>query len=311
MHQWEQKAMMSSLRRFFYLFYTAFNKWSTDKAATLAAALALYTGMSLAPLLILIVALAGLFLNGEEVQQSILIQVDAALGPSGVEVIEAILQNAFDPTAGLIASTISLASFMWSASSLFAQLQDAMNTIWHVPPEELGGVLPYLIARLKAVAMVILIGLLLIFTVVLTTVIQAVQSLLQNPAIVARIPFVSGDQYQQLIDVILPITDVAVSLTLLSFVFAWVFRFVPHVSLTWRDVSVGALITSILFYIGKFGLAIYLTGGSVGSAYGAAGAFLVLLVWVYYSGQILFYGAEFTYVWAHEFGSKVGAVSAD
>ncbi|MGB1250674.1 MAG: YihY/virulence factor BrkB family protein [Candidatus Promineifilaceae bacterium] len=285
------------------MFYKAFQKWGTDKAATLAAALALYTGMSLAPLLILIVALAGLILNGDEVQQSILIQVDAALGQSGVDVVAAILEGAFDPTAGLIASILSLASFMWSASSLFAQLQDAMNTIWQVPAQDLSGVWAYIVARGKAVVMVIFIGLLLIFTVLLTTIIQAFQALLQSPEFVARVPFVSGAQYRQLIDMVLPITDIIVSILVLTIVFAWVFRFVPHVKVTWRDVMPGAILTAILFYIGKFGLAIYLTNGSVGSAYGAAGALLVLLVWVYYSGQILFYGTEFTYVWAHTFGS--------
>ena len=303
--------MMASIKLFFSLFYKAYLKWGEDKAATLAAALALYTGMSLAPLLILIVALAGLILNGDEVQQSILMQVDAALGQSGVEIVEAILVNAFDPTAGIIASIISLASFMWSASSLFAQLQDAMNDIWHVPEEKKSGIMAFLVARGKAVLMVILLGVLLIFTVALTTIIQAFQTMLQSPAIAARIPLLSDGAYQQLIDIVLPITDVVFSILVLMFVFGWLFRFVPRVALTNRDVMAGALLTSILFYIGKYGLAIYLTGGSVGSAYGAAGALLVLLVWVYYSGQILFYGVAYTYVWTHTFGSRKEAVSAE
>lgn len=303
---------MKKIRAFFELFVAAGKRWASDKASVLAAALAFYTGLALSPLLIVLVVIAGVFLSDSEVQDTILLQVNEAAGADAAELVGSMLGGGFDASAGLVAGLISLATVFFSASGLFAQLENAFNVIWRDSAETSGGIMGFLFGRLRALAMVFSIGFLLILSVVISTVFSAVRSFVANSPDLIEEGFQSLNinlnlgLLETLVNAVLPALDIALSIALLTFVFGWMFRSVPRVKLTARDVRGGAVITAILFIIGKYGLAIYLSRGSVGSAYGAAGSLLVLLVWVYYSAQIMLFGAEYTYVDATRYGTLAG-----
>ena len=299
---------MQKIKIFFQLFVAAIKKWAADKCSRLAAALAFYTGLALAPLLIVLVVIVGFVLSGSEVQGMIREQAVGALGDSGAEIVDSVLSDGFDAQAGLIAASISLATILFSASSLFAQLQDAFDTVWGIPDDSKGGIIGYLFKRLKALVMVFSIGLLIVLTVVVSTVVAAVTGLLeQSPEFLETIvPGVDFDFINAILQRLLPFVDYGLSLLILTFVFGWMFKSIPRTDLTRRDVRAGAFLTTILFVVGKAGLAWYLSTGSVGSAYGAAGSLLVLLVWVYYSAQIMLLGAEYSYIDAHTYGSLKG-----
>ncbi len=300
---------MKGIKNFFALFVAAGKRWSADKASVLAAALAFYTGLALSPLLIVLVVIAGLFLQDGSVQETIQLQVTEAAGADAAELIGGMMNAGFDSSSGATAALLSLATVFFSASGLFAQLENAFNVVWRDSAKPRAGIVGFLVGRLKAFAMVFSIGFLLIMTVVISTVFSAVTQFIGNSPDLIQEQLtnmnltIDVSLLDRIVSAVLPSLDILLSIVILTFVFGWMFRSVPRVDLTSRDVRGGAIITAILFILGKYGLAIYLSRGSVGSAYGAAGSLLVLLVWVYYSAQIMLFGAEYTYVDAHKFGT--------
>ena len=301
------------IKGFFELLKQAGKGWSEVKASRLAAALAFYTALSLAPLLIMIVAIAGLILSGPDAQAMIAEQAEGAMGEDSASMITGMLENGPSRESGIAATILSFAAIFFSASTLFNQLQDAFNDIWDVPPDAKSGILKMLLMRVKAMGMVLGIGLMLIFTSLLTIIVQVAKGYIEDlvPLVAKFVPIFSESTWTTVINNVLPIVDIAVSLLVLILLFGWMFKNIPLISVKWRDVWLGAIVTAILFIVGKYLLAIYLSGGSVGAAYGAAGSLLVLLVWVYYSGQILFFGAELAQAYAINYGSlREGAVSA-
>lgn len=280
-----------NLRKVWQLLQNTFKEWQQDKASRIAAALAYYTVFSISPLLVIAIAIAGAFFGQDTAQEQITEQLTGLVGEDGIQPILLALNNISQPKIRGLASLISIAVLMLGASGIFAQLQDALNTVWKVEPQPGQGILPFLRKRLSSFVMVLAIGFLLILSLVLSTAVTTISKY--------RIDFLPGSQ------ILWENLDFIVSLGLMTFLFGLMFKYVPDVKIAWKDVFVGSLITALLFIFGKFLLGMYISQGSLGSAYGAAGSLIVFLAWVYYSAQIILLGAEFTQVYSQMYGSKI------
>jgi membrane protein len=263
----------------------ASHDWWNDNCLRLAASLAYYTALSLAPLVLLIVGVIGLVLDRQQVGSQLSAQLEGLIGPAGRELVTSILA-ATSPQGGTIATIIGLGTLLIGATAVFGELQATLNLIWEVRPAPTHGVWAGIWAvlreRLFSLALVLALAFLLLVSLVISAVLAGAAALLQGPeqALLSRL------------------LELAVSLLVLTFVFALLYMYVPDAEIGWRDVWLGGLITAVLFTLGKTAIGFYLGQASVGSAYGAAGSLVVLLVWVYYSALIMFFGAEFTHAWA-------------
>jgi membrane protein len=268
-----------------------YQEWNEDNAPRLAAALAYYTIFSLAPVLVIVVAVAGLAFGADEVRSALIEQVRGMLGDAGGELVLGMLQQAAQPKESVTAMVLAFATLLFGASGLFAQLQEALNTIWEVKPRPGQGIVAMAKSRFLSFTMVLGVGFLLLVSLVLAAALQAIQR------------YATGR-----LDTLAPLFQVLgylVDLALTALLFAMLFKFLPDVKLKWGDVARGAAATAVLFSAGKFALGAYIGRGAVGSAYGAAGSLAIVLIWVYYSAQILLFGAEFTQVYARRHGSWV------
>jgi membrane protein len=266
-------------------------QWQQDRVSRLAAALAYYTVFSVAPLLVIAVAIAGAVFGQEAAKAEIISQLENLVGSEGASAVVVALNNANQPQVGSIASLISVGVLLIGASGVFAQLQDALNTVWNVQPKPGKGIWGFVSKRLFSFLMVLAIGFLLLASLIISAVLSTVRKF--------NLDFLPGSQF------LWSNIDLFISLGLLTFMFALMFKYVPDVKIAWKDVWVGAIITSLLFLLGKFLLGWYLDQGTLGSTYGAASSLIVFLAWVYYSAQIILFGAEFTQVYAHKYGSKI------
>jgi membrane protein len=259
--------------------------WWNDNCLRLAASLAYYTALSLAPLVLLIVGVIGLVLDRQQVGSQLSAQLEGLIGPAGRELVTSILA-ATSPQGGTLATLIGLGTLLIGATAVFGELQATLNLIWEVRPAPTNGVWAGIWAvlreRLFSLALVLALAFLLLVSLVISAVLAGAAALFQGPeqALMSRL------------------LELAVSLLVLTFVFALLYMYVPDAEIGWRDVWLGGLITAVLFTLGKTAIGFYLGQASVGSAYGAAGSLVVLLVWVYYSALIMFFGAEFTHAWA-------------
>lgn len=283
------------MKRLFPLFRQTFKEFSEDKAPRLGAALAYYTVFSIAPLLLIAVAIAGFVFGKEAAQNEISAQLGGLMGPATAKALESMVEAAAKPKSGALATIIGLVTLIFGASGVFAQLNDALDTIWNVEKKTKGGILATIRERFLSVAMVCGIGFLLLVSLVFDAAISAMGKYLGD-----RIP--GGE-------VLLQSVQIIVSFALVTVLFAAIFRFLPDIHVAWRDVWLGALFTSALFTLGKFALGLYIGKAAASSTYGAAGSLVVLLLWVYWSAQILFFGAEFTQVYARTEGSLKGDTS--
>ncbi|MBG1266641.1 YihY/virulence factor BrkB family protein [Nostoc sp. WHI] len=273
------------------LFQETFKEWSEDKASRLAAALAYYTIFSIAPLLIIVIAIAGAVFGEEAARGQIVGQIQGLVGKDGAQFIQTAITNANKPQTGAIASIISVVVLLLGATGLFTELQDALNTIWEVKPKPGRGVTNMIRLRFLSFAMVIGIGFLLLVSLVISTALSALVTYFSS--------LLPG------VDFLWQIISFIVSFAITTLLFGLIFKVLPDVKIAWSDVLVGAILTSFLFSIGRFLLGQYLGNGSFGSAYGAAGSLVVILAWVNYAAQILFFGAEFTQVYARRHGSGI------
>lgn len=270
----------------------AFQEWQDDKASRLAAALAYYTVFSLAPLVIIAIAIAGAVFGEEAARGEIVGQIQGLVGQAGAEVIETAIQNANRPDArGGVASLISVVVLLFGASGVFAELQDSLNTVWDVQPKPGRGVSGFIKKRILSFSMVLGIGFLLMVSLILTAVLSAFSTYMSH-----LLPGVGW---------FWEILNFVISFGVITLLFAMIYKFLPDVKITWNDVLIGAIITALLFTIGKTVLGMYLGQGTFGSTYGAAGSLVIVLAWVYYSAQILFFGAELTQVYASRYGSRI------
>jgi membrane protein len=268
----------------------SFSEWQKDKASRLAAALAYYTAFSIAPLLLLTISIAGLVLGEEAAQGTIFYQLQGLLGPEAAGFFQSAIAHSREPGASSISAVIGIATLIWSAGNVFGQLQEALNTIWEVQPKP-AGIAGAVKRRIVPLSMVLGIGFLLLVSLLLSAGISALGTFLGEV-----LP--GSTALWQIVNAVL-------SLVVITLLFAAIFKLLPDATVRWSDVWVGAILTSLLFVIGKTLIGIYLGHSSVGSTYGAAGSLLVFLVWVYYSAQILFFGAEFTQVYARQLGRRI------
>jgi membrane protein len=283
--------MKINFRSIWKLLQETFTEWSEDKASRLAASLAYYTIFSLAPLLIIVIAITGTLFGEEAARGEIVQQIQGLVGKEGAEFIELAIKNASKPEEGNIASIISILVLLLGATGLFAELQDSLNTIWEVKPKPGRNMFNIIHQRFLSFAMVVGIGFLLLVSLVISAALSAITTYFTN--------VLPG------VDLIWQIINFILSFSITTVLFGLIFKVLPDVKIAWSDVLIGAVITSILFSLGKFLLGHYLGNSSFSSTYGAAGSLMVILAWVYYAAQILFFGAEFTQVYARKYGNRI------
>ena len=281
------------LKDLFSLLKDAFAAFGETKCARLAAALSYYTIFSIAPILIVVISIAALFFNESTARANIVAQISNVVGSTGAEAIGEILTNANKGGKGgnIIATVVGFATILLGATGLFAALQDSLNTIWGVEPKPDNGIVTMIHARLLSFVMVLGIGFLLIVSLVASVAVKSAADWLGG--------VMGGAEW------IAPVLNVVLFFLLLTLFFAMMFKILPDAQIQWRDVWVGGALTSILFSVGKSVLSWYLARPGTASAYGSAGALVVLLLWINYASQILFFGAEFTKVYANKFGSHI------
>lgn len=281
------------------LLKTTWQEWNEDEASLLAAALSYYTAVSIAPLLVLVVVIAGFFLGQETAQSQLITQLRAGMGTEGAQFLETVLQNADQPTLASAAGILSFLTLLWGSTNVFAQLHNSLNKIWNVERAPGASIMATLRSRLLSFTLVLGVAFMLLVSLVLSTVLTV---------------FVDwGHGLLPGADWIWQVVNFLVSFGVTTFLFGAIFKVLPDVKIAWRDVWLGAAVTALLFTVGKYLLGLYLA--NAGSAYGAVGSLVVFLLWVFYSAQILFMGAEFTQVYARRFGAGIrpdkGAVVSD
>jgi len=278
-------------RRAVRLITTTIKEWQEDNATRLAAALAYYTVFSIAPLLIIAISVAGLVLGNEAATGQLVGQIQGLIGLQGAELIETMIQGASKPSASIIATIIGIATLVFGATSVFSELQNSLNEIWDVKPQpQKSGLLLMVRTRFLSLTLVFGIGFLLLVSLVISAVLAGVST------------FIGGAIGEAAI--ISQVISAVLSFLVTTLLFALMFKVLPDVHVDWHDVWIGAVMTSLLFSIGRLLIGLYLGNSGVTSTYGAAGSLIILLIWVYYSAQILFFGAEFTQVFARLYGSR-------
>lgn len=269
----------------------AASDWSRDRAPRLGAALAYYTVFSLVPFLVVVIAVIGLVFGEVAAQSAILSQIAELVGEQTAAAIKDMILRANQPSTGLFATAVAVATLLIGASGVFGQLQDALNTVWGVEPKEGRGVWGFIKDRFLSFVAVLGTGFLLLVSLILSSALAAF-----------------GKWFGGLLplpEAVLQLMNFAFSFLVVTGLFALIFKLLPDAKVAWRDVWIGAALTSALFTIGKFALGVYLGKSNVASAYGATGSLVLVLLWVYYSAQILLYGAEFTQVYANRVGERI------
>jgi membrane protein len=279
------------LRKAGHLLKASAREWSNDKAPRLGASLSYYTIFSLAPVLLLVIAIAGLVVGGEAAEGRIVTELSGLLGADAAKAIQEMLRKSNDRDAGIVATVVGAVTLVVGATGVMIELQDALNVVWKVVTKPGRGLKGILRDRLLSFGIVLCLGFLLLVSLVLSAAVTYLDSVIGS--------FIPGCV------VVGYVLSYGVSLGIVAVLFAAIFKVLPDVKIAWRDVWIGALVTSALFHLGKLGISLYIGKASVASSFGAAGSLAVLLVWVYYSSQIVLFGAEFTRVFANEYGSRV------
>lgn len=261
--------------------------WNHHNAPRIGAALAYYTTFSMAPILVIAIAVAGMVFGADAAQEEVSVQMRGLFGDTGARAVEEMLAHAHRRGVGVLATIVGTVTLLLGASSLFGELQSALNLIWGAPPPGKVRLLTLLRSRFLSFAMVLVIGFLLLVSLVVSAALSGLQGSLGG--------FIASPFTAQTVNLVL---SVLVTTTL----FALLFKVLPDVKIAWKDVGVGAFVTAVLFAIGKQLIGLYLGNSTLASAYGAAGSFVVMLVWIYYSAQLILFGAEFTQVYAHRHG---------
>jgi membrane protein len=283
--------MLESIERRWPLVGKTISSWLEDNVPTLGAALAYYTALSIAPLLVIGLGIAALFLGEEAARGGVMQQMKSLIGEQGSKAIQDMIASANEPSSGIVATALSVVVLLFGASRVFGQLQQSLNTIWEVQPKPGRGIWGILRDRFLSLAMVLGIAFLLLVSLVLDAALSALTKMMGPVS--ESLPWVGEAVH------------LGVSFIVIALLFAMLFKFLPDAKIRWRDVWLGSILTAALFVVGKFAIGLYLGHSGMASSYGVAGSFVVLLVWVYYSAQILFFGAEFTKVYANLYGSRI------
>lgn len=268
-----------------------FSEWSKHKSTRLAAAIAYYTVFSIAPLLVIVIAIAGLVFGHEAAQGHIMGQMQGLVGHQSGKQIQGMIAAANKPKSGILASILGVVTLIFGASALVIQLQDALNTIWDVEEKNTGGFLAMIRKRILSFSMILGLAFLLIVSLVVSAGLSAVNT--YTTKLLPALAF------------LLQALNLLFDLAILTLLFAAIYRYLPQAKVSWRDVWVGSGITAILFVLGQFLITLYLGKMNANSPYGDAGSLLIILLWVYYSAQLLLFGAEFTKVYAVRYGDPI------
>jgi membrane protein len=280
--------MIRAARSAWLLIKESVMEWSNDRASRKGAALAFYTVFSLAPILFVAIAIAGFFFGKDAARGEIFAQMSDLLGADGAHAVEAMIQNASRTGAGAVATLIGIVTLVIGATTALAELKDGLDQIWEVPPERTSGFWYFVRKRLLSIGLILSLGFLLLVSLVFSAVLTALAKR-WNPS--------------DATGAILQAANFLFAFGLVTLLFAMIYKILPSVRIAWRDVIIGALVTALLFSVGKFAIGVYLGNSAIASSYGAAGSVILVLVWVYYSAQIFLLGAEFTKVYARRYGS--------
>jgi membrane protein len=270
---------------------TAAENWSAHKDSRLGAALAYYSVFSLGPVIVIAIAVAGLFYGREAVSGEVANSIKGMLGDTGASAVQAMLADAGRPRQGLIATATGVGLLLFAALGVVVQLKDALNTVWEVEPDSTDGLWQFIRSYIVSFAGILSLGFLLLVSLVVSALL----------AVVGK--YAVGQEWT------LHAINAGVSLAVVSLMFAMMFKWLPDIDIDWHDVWLGAILTAALFELGKFGIAFYIGKQGLESTYGAAASIIVVLVWVYYSSQIILIGAEITHAYAITHGSKKASSS--
>lgn len=265
---------------------TAFTSFLADEALTRGAAIAFYAVTSIAPVLLIVIALAGLFFGREAASNAIVAQLSSIMGHDSAKLLQDAVNNASTPSHGVLASMVGVATLLVTASGVFSEMQSALNVIWKTEAH-VGTISRLLRARTASLGLVAALGFLLMVSLVVSTAITALADYLDN-----AVPFGHA---------IIGILNIIISYVLIALMFAAIYKILPDRHLEWRNVILGGMITAFLFTLGKFLISFYLGSSAVGSTYGAAGALVIILLWIYYSAQLFLLGAKFTKAHAYHY----------
>jgi membrane protein len=273
------------------LFKAAVKGWSNDYAPSMGAALSYYTLFSLAPMLIIVIAVAGMLFGQDVAQGEILAQMRGLIGEEGAAAVEGLLTSVREPKKSVLATILGIGTLLIGATAVFAELQSALDRVWEVPEKKKpSGIWGMVRTRLLSFGLVLGLGFVLLV------------SLVASAALAALGKWYAG--WFEGWDLVLEVLNFAISFGIFTLFFAMIYKFMPSVKIPWRDVWMGAVVTAVLFTVGKALIGLYLGSSSLASGYGAAGSLVVLLAWVYYSAQVFLLGAEYTWVYAHRHGSR-------
>lgn len=279
-----------ALKNIWILVKAAASSWVDDYAQSMGAALAFYSMFSIAPLLLIVISVAGLVFGVEAANGEIVGQLQTLTGQQGAAAVQALLKSVSQPAESVIALLIGGILLLIGATSVFAELQDALDRIWRVPKRNRAGIWSLLRARLLSFGMIMAIGFLLIVSLVVSAALAALGKLW-------------GPLFSDW-EILVSVIDFLVSFAIITTLFALIYKIMPRVKVAWADVWIGAAVTAVLFTIGKFLIGLYIGKSGLTSGFGAAGSLVVMLLWVYYSAQIFLLGAEFTWAYALTFGSR-------
>lgn len=284
----ERPTLVGRVRALWSLLREAGEAWLDDNAMRLSAAVAMYTVLSLSPILVITIKVVSVAFGEEAAATQVQRQTQQLLGPVGAQAVASMIVSTSKPGAGQLATLLSVGLLIFTASGVFAELRDSLNDLWGVVPVGGRGVVSSIRDRLRSMGMVFVIGFLLLVSQVVTTLLLVASE------------YVMGD-----LGWVSVVTDLAVSIIVIAVLFALLFRVLPDAILRWREAFVGGAVTAVLFKVGQYLQALYFTYSSTESAYGAAGSFVVLLLWVYYSCWILFFGAELIRVYVRRQGRRI------
>lgn len=281
-----------SLKGIWTVLKQSFKGFSDDNVVKLSAALAYYTVFSIGPMIIIIIYFAGVIYGNDAVQGTIFGQIHGLVGADAAAQIQDMIKNAALSNKGAVAATIGMVTLIIGATGVFAEIQESINIIWNLKPKPKKGWLKMIMNRLLSFSVIISLGFILLVSLVLNGLIEALMERLQ-----ARFPNITV--------VVVYIVNILITFGIISTLFGVIFKVLPDAIIKWKDVVVGSMVTAVLFMLGKFAITFYIGKADVGGTYGAAGSLVVLLVWVYYSSLILYFGAEFTKAYAANFGSPI------
>jgi len=281
-----------TFKRLWEVLKKSFKGFSNDRITKMSSSLSYYTIFSMAPLLIIIISLSGLFLGQDAAQGKIYDQLSNFIGSNAASQLQTMIQNASLSGKSKFAAIIGIATLIVGATTVFAQIQDTINFIWGIKPKPKKGWLSFLKNRFLSFSVIIGLAFLLLVSLTLSTIVDTFSASLKA-------------HFPQITVVLLYVINTVITLLLTALIFGTIFKVLPDAKIRWRDVITGAITTAVLFMLAKFGISFYISKSNVGSTYGAAGSLVILLLWVYFSAMILYFGAEFTKAYAVEFGAAI------